>query len=75
MVAVESPVRAVGCRLQGGPGAGVGLQAVAGAVAHGVGCFLRGHAANVECMAGSVVDLQVRGVGRGRGWGGGRGKG
>ncbi|EFJ48996.1 hypothetical protein VOLCADRAFT_90394 [Volvox carteri f. nagariensis] len=58
----STTVRLVGSRLLGGVGVGgeggVGLLAAAGSRVSAVGCFLRGHAANVECSTSSSVDLQ-----------------
>jgi hypothetical protein len=39
-------------------------QAVSASVVSAVGCFLRGHASNLEAVGGSVVDMQVGGQGR-----------
>lgn len=64
VVATASPAGLVGTRLQGGPDAVVGVEAVAGAAVQLLGCSLGGHASNVEvrvcvCFVGGGAVLPV----------------
>ncbi|KXZ46036.1 hypothetical protein GPECTOR_47g311 [Gonium pectorale] len=64
VVAIDAEVRAVGSRLLGAAGSMMGVQAVSGSRFSALGCFLAGHASNLEASAGASAQLQGCVLGR-----------